>query len=341
MKTKKLLRAATAAAALLGVAACADMQKAQDQAPSLLPSPMRYSMIADLTHPIPMFHALGKDVTKADTSKPFKDSRPVAGFGFQPTRIPKPDFKTKVGNFQWAWFYMDEHYGTHIDSTDHYQYLPGAKTDMKPDNRSMEQYGVKDITGPIVFIDISARVDAELAKNKGVPSPDAKITNFNDDGPATVTAADIEKVRGQIVDGAWIVVRTGWDKFFVGASKDPFAHPYINGFNFPGMNAASVAKLIEIETAKKVRINGIIMDQLSIDSGHSGRGPTNNPFGEGWAAHNKGLQRGWKFVENAANLGQLNNAQPGTCIVVIGALKLVSASGSPARVLAMCQAKTR
>jgi kynurenine formamidase len=86
-----------------------------------------------------------------------------------------------------------------------------------------------------------------------------------------------------------------------------------------------------------VRINGIAMDQLSVDSGHSGRGPTNNPFGRGWAAHHEGLPRGWKFIENAANLGTLAGKGEGQCALIVGAIKIVSASGSPARVLAMCR----
>jgi kynurenine formamidase len=103
------------------------------------------------------------------------------------------------------------------------------------------------------------------------------------------------------------------------------------------MTPAAVKKLIEIEDKKNVRINGIAMDQLSIDSGHSGRGPTNNPFGRGWAAHHDGLPRGWKFIENAANLGALAGKGQGSCALIVGSIKIISASGSPARVLAMCR----
>jgi kynurenine formamidase len=79
------------------------------------------------------------------------------------------------------------------------------------------------------------------------------------------------------------------------------------------------------------------MDNLSIDSGNSGRGPTNDAFGRGWYAHNLGLQRGWKFIENATGLEALAGKSAGQCALVLGALKLVSSSGAPARVLAMCR----
>ncbi len=325
MKARTIITAAAGAVAALGLAACA------------APGQGGRTVILDLTHTLPMFAAKGGDVSKADLSKPFKDSKPLAGFGFQSVRVMKKPFKTKVGSFHWGWFTFDEHYGTHIDATDHYQNTPATLDVAQADNRSVEQYTVADITGPVVFIDISQRVQDELGKNGNVPSPDPRLTNFKNDGPAALTAADIAAVEDQIVDRAWVVVRTGWDKFYVGASKDPFAHPYINGFNYPGFHKGSIDKLIEIEKRKGVHINGLVMDNFTIDSGASGLGSTSDPFGDGWYAHNKGLQRGWKFVENAANLGQLVVAQPRSCTLIVGALKLTSATGSPVRLLAICQ----
>ncbi len=228
--------------------------------------------------------------------------------------------------------------GPTSNSTDHYQNTPGNLSVPKHDNRSTEEYGTKDLIGPIVFIDISDRVAKELAKNGGNPSPDTKVTNFSDDTPNTVTAADIAKVERQIVAGSWLVIRTGWDKFFFGRPpENPFMHPYNNGLNYPGMTAAAVTKLKDIEDKKKIRINGIAMDNLSIDSGHSGRGPDNNPNGRGWYAHHEGLQRGWKFIENATNLGTLAGKRADQCALIVGSIKLVSASGAPARLLAMCR----
>ena len=52
---------------------------------------------------------------------------------------------------------------------------------------------------------------------------------------------------------------------------------------------------------------------------------------------NMGLQRGWRFIENATGLAQLAGKRAGQCALILGSLKLVSASGAPSRVLAMCR----
>lgn len=294
--------------------------------------------VYDLSHATPFFGHKGKDdkhVTDADMSKPFKNSKPIASFGFQAVRVMKKPFTTEVGHYQWAWYWMDEHYGTHVDSTDHYQNktLEVAKAD----NRSLEQYTVADLTGPIVLIDISDRVAKALAKNGGKPSPDRKVMSFRPGSKSGLTVADIDAVADQITDRSWIVVRTGWDKFFVGTPpKDPFMHPYINGLNYPGLDEATTRRLIEIEDAKGIRINGVAIDNLSIDAGYSGLGSKGNPFGDGWYAHQYGLQRGWKFVENAAGLGQIAGKKPGECSLLLGAPKMISGTGTPTRVLAVC-----
>lgn len=289
----------------------------------------------DFTHKIPMFAPTGGDITKPDLAKPFKDSKAVASFGFQATRKVKDPFKTQKGFFQWGWFHFDEHYTTHLDSTDHYL---NTDKSANADKRSVEEYTLRDIIGPIVYIDISARVAKELAKNGGKPSPNPAVTNFGEVTGATVLASDIEKVAGKIVDRAWIVVHSGWDRHFVGdPPKDPFLHPYINGLNYPGFGKAAVEKLIEIEKRKGVRINGIMMDNLSIDSGESGRGSDGkNPFGDGWYTHQLGLTRGWKLLENAKGTGQIVN-ETGACTLIAGAIRLTSSTGAPARVIAACR----
>ena len=289
----------------------------------------------DFTHKIPVFEGMNGDVTKADLSKGFKDSQPVASFGFQATRKVKKPFPTEGGFFQWAWFFFDEHYTTHLDSTDHYL---NSDQKMNANKRSIEQYTLRDIIGPIVYIDISDRVAKELAKNGGKPSPNPQVTNFSDASGNTVTPADIDKVADKIVDRAWIVVHSGWDKHYVGkAPENIFLHPYINGLNYPGLGKATGEKLIAIEKAKGVRINGIVMDNLSVDSGESGRGSTGkNPNGDGWYAHRLGLTRGWKLLENAAGTGQLAN-ESGNCTLIAGVIRLTSATGAPARVIASCR----
>lgn len=287
----------------------------------------------DLSHPVPMFKPAGNDMLKADLAKPHKGSKPVASFGFEGVRKLKKNFTTKTGHFQWGYFSLDEHYSTHIDSTDHYQNNK-ASLKGKPDNRSVDQYSVGELFAPTVYVDVSARVAAELAKNGGKPSPDRKKTSFDN----MVRVADLEKVKDQIGNGVWIVIHTGWSKFFTGAPpKNPFMHPYMNGLNYPGLEKAQVEWLIALEKSKGIKIGGIIMDNLSVDSGKSGLGTKGDPFGDGWWVHQLGIQRGWKLVENANNLAALKPYKPGQCAVFVAPAKVVSATGVPSRILAMCK----
>ncbi|KKL76508.1 hypothetical protein LCGC14_2044200, partial [marine sediment metagenome] len=98
----------------------------------------------------------------------------------------------------------------------------------------------------------------------------------------------------------------------------------------------AVDKLIEIENKKGILIQGIVADNIGIDSGQSAKGE-DDKWTNSWYAHVRGLQRGWKFVENATNLGQLAMAKPNSCTLIVGALKHVRGAGGPSRVLAMCE----
>ena len=68
------------------------------------------------------------------------------------------------------------------------------------------------------------------------------------------------------------------------------------------------------------------------------RDPANLPWGDwgvdyvlGLQKNVRLLQRGVKFVENAANLGQLAMANPDGCTLVVGAPKHVRGTGGPSR----------
>lgn len=160
----------------------------------------------DLTHVIPTFAATGGDVTKPDMTKPMKNLKTVASFEFQATRKLKDPLKTQKGFFQWAWFHFDEHYTTYLDSPDHYL---NNDVSANSDKRSVEEYTLRDIIGPVVYIDIFARVTKELAKNGDKPSPNPGVTNFGEATGATVLASYIEQVADKIVDRTWIVVHSG------------------------------------------------------------------------------------------------------------------------------------
>lgn len=158
------------------------------------------------------------------------------------------------------------------------------------------------------MIDISGRVQSELDKNGGKPSPDKSVTDFSNASANVVTADDINAVADQIDDGVFLVLNLGWSGFFF-EGADFAKDPYINGWNHPGMNKAAVDRLIEIMEDKGVRIGGILADNIGIDSGESAIG-IDDKWTDSWHAHVRLLQRGLIFVENATNLEQVAMAGP-------------------------------
>lgn len=297
------------------------------------------SFLVDLTHPIPTFKPMSGDPMKPDTAQPWLDSKPIPTFG-QQTILSISQFPTNQGHFDLGVLVLAEHHGTHLDTAAHYVNNPQSmeKDGTPPDKRRLaHQLGAQDLIGRVVLIDISGRVKAELDKNGGKPNPDPKITDFRDTSRNVVTADDIAALEGKLRSGVWLVLNTGWSRFYFDGS-DFAKDPYVNGWNHPGLSRAAVDKLIEVENRKKMKIRGIVADNIGIESGQSGKGE-DDKWTNSWYAHVKGLQRGWLFVENAANLGQLALARPDSCTLIVGAPKHVRGTGGPSRVLAMCQKK--
>ena len=296
------------------------------------------SLNIDLSHPIPTFAPSNEDPTKADLSKPHLNSVPIPTFGGQAV-LSFGEFPTSDGHFRLGTIILAEHHGTHLDSPGHYVNSPESmEQGNKPANerKHTQDLNANDLIGHAVLIDISGRVEMELAKNGGVPSPDISVTDFSNASANVVTADDIAAVSDKIKNGVWLVLNTGWSKFYF-SGADFAKDPYINGFNHPGMNKGAVDKLIDIMDQKGVLIGGIIADNIGIDSGQSAVGD-DDKWTNSWHAHVRLLQRGVKFVENATNLGQLAMANdPGKCTIVVGAPNHVGGTGGPSRVLALCK----
>jgi kynurenine formamidase len=293
-------------------------------------------MVIDMTHPIPTFAPMEGDPMTADLNQPYLDSVPIPTFGAQ-TVFSLGTFPTNQGHFDLGTLVLSEHHGTHMDSPGHYVNNEESQDPANPtaDKRPlMHTVTGADLTGPIVLIDISARVQAELDKNGGRPSPDTSVTDFSNESGNAVTADDISAIADQIDNGVWLVLNQGWSRFFF-EGTDFAADPYINGWNFPGLTPAAVDRIIEIENEKGVRINGIVSDVIGVETGENSLG-TGGDWTNSWYAHVNGLQRGWKFVENATSQGQLAQADVSTCTLVIGAPKHVRGTGGPSRVLALC-----
>lgn len=295
------------------------------------------TLFIDLTHPIPTFEALEGDPMKPDLGKPIMGSVPVPTFGQQVIRWTFP-FPTNQGYFELGNLLLPEHHGTHMDASAHY--VNNDET-MEPGNTPpaerlrLHQLDGDDLSGRIVLIDISERVQAELDKNGGKPSPDTAVTDFSNDSGNVVTAADIEAVADKIDDGVWIVLHQGWSRFFF-EGADWNEDPFINAWNYPGLAPEAVDKIIEIEDQKGVTIGGIMSDVIGVETGENSHGE-DDKWTNSWRAHVRGLQRGWKIVENGTNLGQLAMLDSDRCTLVVGVIKQISGAGGPARVFAACE----
>lgn len=286
--------------------------------------------LVDLTHPIPTFAAMADDPTAPDLANPWLESKAIPTFG-QQTVLSIGEFPVGDGHFDIGRLVLSEHHGTHLDMPGHFIHN-GSKQIEGATARTVEQSTADDLYGPMVLIDISGRVAAELAKNGGMPSPDTGVTDFSNASMNVVGAADIDAVADQLQDGSWIVIATGWDQFLY--DPDFATSPYINGWNHPGINKEGVDRLIAVMAEKGIKINGLIADNIGIDTGESALGE-NGDWSNSWHAHVQLLQRDLKFVENAANLVQLSQA--GSCDIFVGAIKHTRGTGGAARVIALCE----
>jgi kynurenine formamidase len=145
-----------------------------------------------------------------------------------------------------------------------------------------------------------------------------------------VTVADIDGIADRITDRSFVIAHTGWSRFWA-MSGPGLEGPYVNGFNFPGFSKAAMARLIDIETSRNIKINGLGADNLTVDVGQNADAPK---FGPGaLPLHSRGLQRGWRLIENLATTTDLGR---GRCRLYVGALNHVGGVASWARVFASC-----
>lgn len=180
------------------------------------------------------------------------------------------------------------------------------------------------LDGPVRLIDISGRVARALEANAGAPNPDPAVTDFTNNAPTVVGPDDIEAVADTLVDGAWLVIHTGWGRVPPAAAMGEDA-PALNGWNHPGMNRAAVDRLIEVVAEAGIAIAGIVTDAPSVESGEAARGaPHDAPadWQAGWYAHRMLLPRGLTVVENAAGIDHVAELVPhGACRVAVEGAK--------------------
>ena len=125
---------------------------------------------------------------------------------------------------------LSEHHGTHLDAPGHYITKPETTETPSPDRRTTDQLESKDLTGPVVLLDIARRVQAELDKNGGTPDPDPRkpLSDASGNGDAAHDA-----IAGQLADV--LAHCTGWSFYWQSVLG---RRPLYQCFNFPVSKAA-------------------------------------------------------------------------------------------------------
>ncbi len=172
-----------------------------------------------------------------------------------------------------------------------------APCHMVEGTQSVDQIAADRLVRPLAMIDISG------------PStgPDSILTLDQ--------VRDFESRHGRIPDGAAVFLRTGWEEF----NTDPARYAGAPGpLRFPGFGPGAARFLVEDRAAV-----GLGVDTLGIDPG----------VATDFVVHRQiSHPRGVWHLEGLMNLDQL---PPLGAWVVVGVLKLVDGSGSPARVIAL------
>lgn len=190
-----------------------------------------------------------------------------------------------------ASFQASEHLGTHVDSPIHFG--EGKQTtDTIPLHR---------LVGPAIVIDVSAAC---------VANPDYQLT------PADVEKW--EKVNGRIPNGAIVLIRTGWAKFWPDRARYlGTAEPgNVRNLRFPGISPDAAKLFVER------RVDGVGIDTASLDHGPSADFRTHQILN---GANIYGL-------ENVANLERIPAA--GATLIALP-MKIRNGTGGPVRIAAI------
>ncbi|MBC9937088.1 MULTISPECIES: cyclase family protein [unclassified Leucobacter] len=187
-----------------------------------------------------------------------------------------------------------EHIGTHLDAPVHW--ISGK------DGHDVASIPPARLMGPAVVLDFTEQVAAD---------PDH-----------LVSVADIkawEAEHGELPENAWVLFRTGWDKF--SNDQDAFLNADATGSHTPGMMAETAKWL-----AEETKISGIGVETVGIDAGRGAE--LDPPF----AAHYHLLGNDKYGVTSLQNLDKL---PPTGAVIVVAPLPIVGGGGSPSRVFAL------
>jgi kynurenine formamidase len=199
-----------------------------------------------------------------------------------------------------AWYWNNittgEHTGTHLDAPIHW--VTGQQSE------DVSQIPPARLVAPAVVLDVSDRVAAD---------PDLLLEI--DDIRAW------ESVNGQLPDGGWLLLRTGWD--VRSHDQTEFLNANETGPHTPGVSVECARWL-----ADEAPIIGVGVETVGTDAGAA------HSFDPAFPCHTFLLGAGKYGLTQLQNLSLL----PATGAVVVAApLPIVGGSGSPTRVMALVE----
>jgi kynurenine formamidase len=194
----------------------------------------------------------------------------------------------------WYWnnIHTGEHTGTHLDVPVHW--VSGK------DGHDVAEVPLRTLVAPAVVLDVSTKVAED---------PDFLLRV--DDVEAWVAE------HGELPDGGWLLVRTGWD-----ARSDDSAS-FLNRGSSPGFSVECARWL-----AEESPLTGVGVETVGTDAGAA------HGFDPAFPCHSFMLGAGKHGLTQLRNLAVL---PPTGVVLVVSPLPIVGGSGSPARVLALVE----
>ena len=235
-----------------------------------------------------------------DLTAPLSDRTPIIGLsppfantrGFSLTEVSRYDERGP------AWYWNDiatgEHVGTHLDAPVHW--VTGK------DGLDVSQVPPAQLIAPAVVLDASAECSA---------NPDFLL--------------EVEHVRawetehGPLLDGGWLLYRTGWD--VRSSEQETFLNANETGPHTPGLSVECARWL-----AQETSLLGLGVETVGTDAGVA------HSFDPPFPCHSFLLGAGKYGLTQLQNLAAL---PPTGAVLIAAPLPIVGGSGSPTRVLAL------
>ena len=238
-----------------------------------------------------------------DLTQPLNHGTPIISLPEQwaqtpPFRLRELSRYNEQGPF-WYWnaFETGEHTGTHLDAPSHW--ATGR------DLETVDAIPPKSLIGPAVVVDLVQECEKD---------PDTLLS------PHHLEAW--EDQHGPIPQGAWVLVRTGWDARF----NDPQAYANVGSDGMPHTPGIS-KEAAEFLTAQR-DILGVGVETVGTDAGMAAT------FDPPFPNHNIMHGAGRMGLTSLTNLDQV---PPSGAAVIALPLKIEGGSGSPMRAIALVQ----